>query len=118
MKGKTSIKFVLPAVWKSDEKLRANPLFREYERIESGVPLDPYKVLPALPLDGEAASVREGTGAIRVYQDLIFNTEVADRSARRQLLEQYCRLDTAAMLMIWAHWLGCYDLQPEPAAHV
>ena len=56
---------------------------------------------------GEDA-VREGTGAIRVYQDLVFapNPAPREQASRRQLLLQYRRLDTAAMVMVWRHWLG------------
>ncbi len=111
MGGRTSIKVVLPAVWESDERLWRVPEFREYYREdEHGKPMDPYKVLPAIPLDGDAASedaVREGTGAIRVYQDMIFSRTTTPEllAARRQLLLQYCRLDTAAMVMIWMRWM-------------
>lgn len=113
MKGRTSIKVVLPAVWQADEKLRNHPLFRGYLKAESGANLDPYKALPAMPLGTESVAVREGTGAIRIYQDLIFNQDIANRENRRELLWQYCQLDTAAMLMIWMHWLGRYDLAPR-----
>ena len=74
--------------------------------------------LPALPFgdnEEDEEAVREGTGAIRVYQDLIFDAHAseADRINRRQLLLQYCQLDTAAMVMIWAHWTGSYDFRPD-----
>jgi hypothetical protein len=51
--------------------------------------------------------VREGVGAVRVYQDLIFTTNPApgEQACRRQLLLQYCQLDTAAMVMVWRHWI-------------
>lgn len=111
MKGRTSIKVVLPAIWQADERLRSHPLFRGYVKIENGKSLDPYKALPALPLGVDSVAVREGTGAIRIYQDLIFNQDVSNRENRRELLWQYCQLDTAAMLMIWMHWQGRYDLK-------
>ncbi len=46
-----------------------------------------------------------GSGAIRIYQDLIFRLEVDPqfRENRRRLLLQYCKLDTAAMVMSWRH---------------
>ena len=52
--------------------------------------------------------VRVGVGAVRVYQDLLFASEPApkEQAGRRQLLLQYRRLDTAAIVAIWAHWLG------------
>ncbi len=114
MGGRTSIKVVLPSVWGLDGALRAVPLFAVYSAAGAG---DPYKALPELPFGDDEAeddAVREGTGAIRVYQDLIFtaNPLAADQQNRRKLLLQYCRLDTAAMVMIWAHWLGRYDLRP------
>ena len=28
------------------------------------------------------------------------------RTRRAQLLRQYCKLDTAAMVMVWKHWLA------------
>lgn len=110
MLGRTSIKVVLPAIWRNDAALRAHPWFSEYLRLDAaGQPLDPYQTLPPLPL-GEAnddeESIVDGTGAIRVYQDLIFRQEADPkiRANREQLLKQYCRLDTAAMVMIWKHW--------------
>jgi hypothetical protein len=110
MGGRTSIKVVLPAVWESDAALRQHPWFAAYNQVDAaGRPLDPYETLPAMPLGGDGDdAVREGTGAIRVYQDLLFasNCTPKEQESRRQLLLQYCRLDTAAMAMIWRHWLG------------
>ncbi len=111
MRGRTSIKVVLPAVWESDARLWCHPEFERYvRRDDAGQMMDPYKVLPAFPLGDDEhteEAVREGTGAIRAYQDLIFGTDrSAERlDARRKLLLQYCRLDTAAMVMIWMHWM-------------
>lgn len=115
MAGRTSIKVVLPAVWDADERLRDHPAFRRYvKRDDRGCLLDPYKSLESLPFgddEGEDNAIREGTGAIRVYQDLLFAERATDddRDIRRRLLLQYCRLDTAAMVMIWARWRGRYD---------
>jgi hypothetical protein len=112
MGGRTSIKVVLPAVWESNAALRAHPWFARYNQSgPNGAPLDPYKTLPPLPV-GEHSNggdvITDGTGAIRVYQDLIFDGTKSDveRENCRQLLRQYCQLDTAAMLMIWMHWTG------------
>ena len=112
MLGRTSIKVVLPAVWRQSASLRAHPWFAEYKQLdEKGQPLDPYKTLPKLPLGvagGAEQSITDGTGAIRFYQDLIFRQESdpTTRKNRERLLKQYCRLDTAAMVMIWKHWIG------------
>lgn len=114
MRGRTSIKVVLPAVWQHSEAMRHHPWFSCYHHLdESGQPLDPYKTLEPLPLGGDEGQgdedvVREGTGAIRVYQELIFCEGIDEqhRENREKLLKQYCKLDTAAMVMIWAHWTG------------
>ena len=109
MGGRTSIKVVLPAVWETNAALRNHPWFKEYLKLDiNGAPLDPYKTLQALPVaDGEEEDViREGSGAIRVYQDLIFAGGLErDSMSRQNLLLQYCKLDTAAMVMIWTHWI-------------
>jgi hypothetical protein len=111
MGGRTSIKVVLPAIWSHSQALRNHPWFAQYLKLgANGQPIDPYKTLPALPL-GDAGddeeSITDGTGAIRVYQDLIFRQEADPkiRANREQLLKQYCELDTAAMVMIWQHWI-------------
>jgi hypothetical protein len=112
MLGRTSIKAVLPAVWRHSSALWENPWFAKYYQVDaSGQTIDPYKTLPELPLgedEEDEDSIIEGTGAIRIYQELIFLqglTEECKRN-REQLLLQYCELDTAAMVMIWAHWTG------------
>ena len=109
MKGRLSIKYVLPAVWQADAALRDDPLFAEYVGHDSnGKLLDPYATLPPLPIGAQEDVVREGTGAIRVYQEMMFGVSAADpevRKAYRKLLFQYCRLDTCAMAMIWKHWM-------------
>ena len=112
MQGRTSIKVVLPAVWRSSAALRGHPWFAAYLQLDAqGIPCDPYKSLPPLPLgdaEGDEDAITDGTGAIRVYQDLIFRHEADPqfRENRRRLLLQYCELDTAAMVMIWRHWSG------------
>ena len=114
MQGRTSIKVVLPAVWEADPALAGHPCFAMYRKHDrQGRLLDPYASLETLPLGQKEDAVRECTGAIRVYQDLIFDPEIEDRANRMRLLKQYCQLDTAAMLMIWMHWLGRYDLRPH-----
>jgi len=52
--------------------------------------------------------VREGTGAMRAYQEMLYGLSRNDESRKeqwRRLLLQYCELDTAAMVMVWMHWL-------------
>ena len=110
MKGSVSIKYVLPAVWEADTTLRADPLFRDYVGHDTqGKLLNPYATLPPLPIGHEEEVVREGTGAMRVYQEMMFGRASQDATARetyRKLLLQYCKLDTAAMVAIWMHWVN------------
>ena len=79
----------------------------------NGRPLEPYKTLPALPFGDEAGedvdAVREGTAAIRTYQEMLYGKKRDDKDFRdtmAQRLRNYCELDTAAMVMIWMHWTG------------
>jgi len=111
MGGRTSIKVALPAAWESDAALRRHPWFAAHHQTDAaGRPLDPYRTLPALQFGGDNVgedAVREGTGAIRVYQNMIYGAAQSpeEQTRRRRLLLQYCQLDTAAMIMIWQHWL-------------
>jgi len=57
----------------------------------------------------EDDAVREGTAAIRTYQDMMYGEHRANpafRETMKQRLLNYCGLDTAAMVMIWMHWLS------------
>lgn len=111
MKGSLSIKDVLPAVWSSSSILRAHPWFSDYLCEKDGQILEPYETLADLAFgdDGLAEAVREGTAAMRTYQEMMYGVRKSDaafREAQRQLLLNYCRLDTAAMVMIWLRWTG------------
>ena len=108
MMGSLSIKYVLPAVWEAGAELRADPEFAKYVQYDdTGRLLNPYATLPPLPIGGQEEVVNEGTGAMRVYQEMMFGVKATDPVARetyRQLLLQYCGLDTGAMVMIRNHW--------------
>jgi hypothetical protein len=110
MKGSISIKSVLPAVWEADQSLHVHPFFRDYVAHDTqGNLLSPYATLPPLPIGNEEEVVREGTGAMRVYQEMMFGRASLDANTRenyRKLLLQYCKLDTAAMVAIWMHWVS------------
>ena len=110
MRGSTSIKKVLPAVWSGNAELRAHPWFREYLRDGPDGPLSPYDALDGTLLASTAVdAVRDGTGAMRAYQDMLYGFRRNDqeyRDIQRKLLLQYCKLDTAAMIMIWMHWMS------------
>jgi hypothetical protein len=115
MNGSLSIKDVLPAVWFESDGVRNHRWFRDYRRQrEDRQFLEPYETLEPLPFgdeeEGEVAdAVREGTGAMRTYQDMLYGlrkTDTGYREAKKNLLLNYCKLDTAAMVMIWMHWTG------------
>jgi hypothetical protein len=97
-------------VWESDAEVRGHRWFAEYLRIEGDRILSPYDSLPAeSTAGGEIVAVKDGTGAMRMYQDMLYGTRSADEASReacKRLLLQYCRLDTAAMVIVWMHWMG------------
>lgn len=109
MGGSLSVKYALRAAWTSNNKLRANPVFAKYVKTdEHGRLLDPYLSLPPLPIGEKEEVVQEGTGAMRVYQEMMFGFVKEDATRResyRKLLLQYCELDTLAMVFLWTHWL-------------
>jgi hypothetical protein len=112
MAGSLSIKYVLPAVWFASETVRSHRWFAQYVRQKGGRVLDPYEALDPLPFGDDALceegeAVREGTGAIRTYQEMMYGLHSTDptyQKTYKQLLLNYCKLDTAAMVMIWMHW--------------
>jgi len=114
MKGKLSLKYVLPAIWETDESLHAHPSFAKYYRHSpEGVLIDPYHTLEALPFgnldeDELEEPIREGAGAMRAYQEMLYGVSRHNEVLKEQwrhLLLQYCELDTAAMVMVWVHWI-------------
>jgi hypothetical protein len=110
MAGRTSLKAVLPAVWPLVPDLHTHPTFARYYQLQNGRPIDPYATLPSLPFgedDTNARVVREGTGAMRAYQEMMYGLSRDDGASRekwRKLLLQYCELDTAAMVAVWWRW--------------
>jgi len=105
MKGRTSIKPVLNAIWQDDAAVRA--LFPGYVKEREGHLLSPYDSLDAIEVAGKVGVVREGTGAVRAYQDLLYGESRGNADAKARygaVLRQYCRLDTAAMVIVWEHW--------------
>ena len=105
MKGRTSIKIVCDAIWKTNSALRAE--FPEYVKEQGGEILSPYAALPRLEINGKPVVIAEGTGAIRAYEAMLYGIERHDPAIRvtwKNLLLQYCKLDTLAMVMVWKHW--------------
>lgn len=63
--------------------------------------------LPPLEINGEMQEVVEGTGAVRAYFAMAYGLEREDETAKKQwsqLLLEYCKFDTLAMVLIWEHW--------------
>jgi len=105
MKGSTSIKNVCDAIWQTNPRLRAE--FPEYFRERAGHVLSPYDGLPTLEMSGRSVAIAEGTGAVCAYETMMYGPDKYDPAVRarwRQLLLQYCKLDTLAMVWIWRHW--------------
>jgi hypothetical protein len=106
IKNRTSVKRVCDAIWKTNRNLHA--LFPEYLKVEGDEILSPYEALPPLEINGKPVVIAEGTGAIRAYEAMLYGAERGDEKLCGQwkdLLRQYCKLDTASMVMVWKHWL-------------
>lgn len=108
MKGKTSIKKVLPAIWNNNPYLHSIPYFKKYVS-DSASSLNPYDTLAPIigALENEEV-VKDGTGAMKAYHELMFGELAANierREQLKQLLLQYCELDTMAMVIIWKYWM-------------
>lgn len=123
MKGKTSIKKVLPAIWNNNQFLHEIPYFQKYsiKDLEDQV-LDPYDTLFNLAntkmreLDEEkeiqSQDVKGGTGAMRAFYRIRFDnfiTKEHKEELKHRLLE-YCKLDTMAMVIIWFYWKHTSEL--------
>ena len=108
MKGRTSIKKVLPAIWESHAYLHEIPHFSEYKSVDaSGRVIDPYDLL-AVHGDEDTGDdvIKVGTAAMRAYYRYRFDKSITDnqrKEIRNQLLA-YCRLDTLSMVMITHHF--------------
>lgn len=114
MKGKTSIKKTLPAIWNYHPYLHEIPWFKIYCKTdEAGNILDPYQTLKQIFADQSPEDiiagkeleevVKEGSAAMKAYRDMMYGDPSQKEKIKRQLLE-YCKLDTMAMVIIWEHW--------------
>ena len=108
MKGKTSIKSVLPAIWKNNPYLHSIPWFKKYAPDTEGN-LNPYDTLKPIQDSQESNEViKLGTDAMRAYHELMFghfSDNIQRREEIKNLLLQYCELDTMAMVIIWKYWI-------------
>jgi hypothetical protein len=105
MKGRTSIKVVLDALWKTDAPMREQ--FEEWTKSTADPARDPYASLPPVEINGVSQDVHEGTGAMRAYQEMMYGVDSNDALAKEgwaTLLKQYCKLDTLSMVLIFEHW--------------
>lgn len=108
MKGKTSIKKVLPAIWNNNPWLHEDPWFKDYHPGTSGS-LNPYDRLSDLVsgLEGKEV-VSDGTGAMMAYHDMMYGPSSLVEEKRNKIKESlinYCKLDTMAMVIIWKYWM-------------
>jgi hypothetical protein len=105
MRGRTSIKVVLDALWKSDAAMRSQ--FEAWSGLIADSTADPYSSLPPVEINGVWQDVHEGTGAMRAYQEMMYGFGSDDpdtKSGWAELLRQYCKLDTLSMVLIFEHW--------------
>ena len=114
MKGKTSIKKVLPAVLYENSSTRISRWLKEFDskfsllNEKDGRITDPYAQLPPLDIfDQGEKYLKDGGGAMSAYQDILFGLRKNDQEALeayKKGLLNYCKLDTLAMVIIWEHW--------------
>jgi hypothetical protein len=105
MGGSTSIKVVLDALWRTDPVMRRQ--CAEWSGLTGDPATDPYHALPPIEINGVLQEVREGTGAMQAYQEMMYGEHKHDAATREHwatLLKQYCRLDTLSMVLILEHW--------------
>ncbi len=104
--GRTSIKPLLDAVWRTEPGVPA------WYRAWAGRPVEvvdgagPYESLRAVTVDDIELDVHEGTGAANAYRRMLFDPVVVGEvlATYRELLLRYCELDTLAMALIWRSW--------------
>ncbi len=107
--GRYSIKYVLPAVLHETHLHSISNWLEAIQLLKKdtqGKISNPYDQLPMLSA-GMNSIVRDGTGAMRAYQDMLYGIHKDDATIRNQwqeALRQYCRLDTLAMVIIWEYW--------------
>jgi hypothetical protein len=114
MKGKTSIKKVLPAVLYENSSKRISKWLKEFDtefsllNEKEGIITDPYAQLPPLEIfDQGEKYLKDGGGAMSAYQDILFGlrkNNADSLKAYEKGLLNYCKLDTLAMVIIWEHW--------------
>lgn len=110
MRGRSSIKVVLDAIWRTDESMRRQ--FEEWTGLGADAAKDPYASLPPIEINGILRNVQEGTGAVLAYEEMMYGVSKRDQQRRTSwsdLLKQYCSLDTLSMVLIVEHWKRVTD---------
>ena len=111
MGGRTSIKVTLPAVLHSCSSPRVEKWLKEenlFSRNDAGDLINPYELLPHIEIYEQAEKIKDGAGAMRAYQDMMYGKDSRDsiiKEKYRNGLLKYCKLDTLAMVIIWEHWM-------------
>ena len=111
MGGRTSIKVTLPAVLSATKSKRIKK-WLEAEGLHTlnpdGTIANPYDQLPKFEIMELAEVVKDGTGAMRAYQDMLYGVHRDNPDIvlnYKNALLKYCKLDTLAMVIIWEHWM-------------
>lgn len=110
MGGRTSIKVTLPAVLAASrsEKIKKYLVDMDVYKVDGDKQIiDPYKLLPKLEVGGEMLDVSNGTDAMMAYQEMLYGRSKGDaklKAVYENMLLQYCKLDTLAMVIVWEHW--------------
>lgn len=107
MRGSFSIKSVLPAVWNNNPSLHEVEYFSPYFKSSNGQVASPYDTLEKIVIAEQSEVIKEGTGAMRAYQEMMYGLHRGDLETHKKwtdLLRQYCALDTMAMVIIYKHW--------------
>ena len=106
-RGSNSIKKVLDAIWKQHYR-RFMSQFPEYYERHEGFISSPYLTLPVNYESARLATIRDGAEAMVAYQDMLHGggrqSPIVRENLRHALLE-YCKLDTAAMVIIYQQWM-------------
>lgn len=92
MAGKTSLKWLLPAVWKHATAVKRQEPYSQFPE-----EMDPYAVLKS------AGQVSEGCAAMVAYLELQ-SSEGEKRETKIRELREYCGTDTMAMALCWSAW--------------
>lgn len=110
MGGRTSIKVTLPAVLKASNSEKVRQYLTDVNLLKldsNGKICDPYKQLPKISVGDTILDVSNGTDAMIAYQEMLYGISRNNPDIKKgyeELLRQYCKLDTLAMVIIWEHW--------------